>query len=163
MYVHIPLSAFALDLARHSNDGEGNTPFIKENGCNKMTCTRSGCSNVQCYVCHLSCEYSHFDDRARGGAKGNCPLFDQSVEQRHENEVSAAEKQARQQVVDENPGVDAELLEVKISDKVVKDDIERRKKVVPLGLPQPPFPNGHAGEWARLFRPAVYMVHEKDG
>lgn len=92
-----------------------------------MTCTRSGCRNVQCYVCSKSCDYSHFDDSTRGGKKGNCPLFD-SVEERHRNEVHAAEEEARKKVTDENPGVDAELLKIDFSEKVKQDD-DRRKGV----------------------------------
>ncbi|KAK4248301.1 hypothetical protein C7999DRAFT_40445 [Corynascus novoguineensis] len=103
------------------------TPFIKENGCNKMTCTRSGCKNVQCYVCSKSCDYTHFDDRSRGGKKGNCPLFD-DVEQRHEDEVKAAEELARKQVVSENPNVDEDLLKVNFSEEVRRDEERRRAR-----------------------------------
>lgn len=48
-----------------------NTPFVKEEGCNKMTCTRNGCMNIQCYVCAKSCGYDHFNDVGRGGKAGN--------------------------------------------------------------------------------------------
>jgi len=105
------------------------TPFIKEAGCNKMTCTRSGCRNVQCYVCSKSCDYSHFDDAARGGKRGNCPLFE-SVEQRHQDEVNAAMEEARKKVADENPDVKADLLEIKFSERV-KEDEERRMAANP--------------------------------
>ncbi|KAK4448025.1 ring finger protein [Podospora aff. communis PSN243] len=101
------------------------TPFIKENGCNKMTCTAVGCRNVQCYVCSKSCDYAHFDDTTRGGKKGQCPLFD-SVEQRHEDEVRAAELKAREQVAQENPNIDAEAFQFNFSERV-KQDEERRK------------------------------------
>lgn len=92
-----------------------------------MTCTRSGCKNVQCYVCSKSCDYSHFDDRSRGGKKGNCPLFD-DVEQRHEDEVKAAEELARKQVVSENPNVDEDLLKVNFSEEVRRDEERRRAR-----------------------------------
>ncbi|KAJ4289492.1 hypothetical protein N0V88_006974 [Collariella sp. IMI 366227] len=78
------------------------TPFIKENGCNKMTCVRPGCRNVQCYVCSVS------------------------VEQRHEDEVNAALQEARKQVAEENPDVSADLLDIAFSERVKQDD-ERRK------------------------------------
>ena len=91
-----------------------------------MTCTRNGCYNIQCYVCHKSCDYTHFNDTNRGGKAGNCPLFD-STEQRHEDEVTTAEKEARQRVEQENPEVDAALLDIRVSSKV-KDDEERRKR-----------------------------------
>ena len=102
-----------------------------------MTCTRNGCFNVQCYICHKSCDYSHFNDRHRGGKEGNCPLFDKNVEQRHEDEVQAAEKQARKQLADEHPEVEVELLEVKVSDKVKQDD-QKRKANILAGVAPPP-------------------------
>jgi TRIAD3 protein (E3 ubiquitin-protein ligase RNF216) len=95
-----------------------------------MTCTRNGCHNTQCYVCHKSCGYSHFDDASRGGKSGNCPLFD-SVEKRHEDEVRAAEEQARKKVSEENPDVDAEALEIMASDKVKGDGARRRRDPYP--------------------------------
>ncbi|AEO60847.1 hypothetical protein MYCTH_2310513 [Thermothelomyces thermophilus ATCC 42464] len=110
--------------------------FIKENGCNKMRCTRAGCGNVQCYVCSKSCDYSHFDDRSRGGKRGNCPLFD-DVEQRHRNEVRAAEELARKQVASENPDLNEDLLKVNFSEQAEKDDERRRTTVNPA---PPPFP-----------------------
>ncbi|KAK0744973.1 hypothetical protein B0T21DRAFT_280521 [Apiosordaria backusii] len=100
------------------------TPFIKENGCNKMTCTRNGCRNIQCYVCSKSCDYAHFDDTARGGKRGNCPLFD-SVDQRHAQEVRDAEEAARKRVAEANPDVDASLLNIHFSDKVKEDESRR--------------------------------------
>ncbi|KAJ2907314.1 hypothetical protein MKZ38_003170 [Zalerion maritima] len=104
------------------------TPFIKEHGCNKMTCSK--CGNRQCYVCGKSCDYAHFDDPARGGQSGNCPLFDNTVglEQRHQDEVRLAEEAARAQVQSENPDIGEDLLKIKVSDKV-KDDEERRRAV----------------------------------
>ncbi len=93
-----------------------------------MTCTKSGCKNIQCYVCSKSCGYDHFDDASRGGTKGNCPLFD-SVEVRHQEEVQAAEEQARKRVAEENPGIDARLLEIKLSDRVKEDEHRRRRGV----------------------------------
>lgn len=84
---------------------------------------------MQCYVCSKSCDYSHFDDSSRGGKKGNCPLFD-SAEQRHEEEVLAAEELARKKAVEENPDVNAELLQFNFSEKVKRDD-ERRKAADP--------------------------------
>ncbi|OAA57067.1 ring finger protein [Niveomyces insectorum RCEF 264] len=115
--------AMSLALIRKCN--KCNTPFIKELGCNKMMCTRAGCGNVQCYVCSVSCDYSHFDDASRGGKKGNCPLFD-SVEKRHEDEVRAAEEAARRQVTAKNPALDVNLLKINVSAKVLEDEKQRR-------------------------------------
>ncbi|EXK32037.1 hypothetical protein FOXG_08437 [Fusarium oxysporum f. sp. lycopersici 4287] len=106
------------------------TPFIKEEGCNKMTCTRKGCGNVQCYVCSKSCDYDHFNDERRGGKQGNCPLFE-SAEERHENEVNAAEKAAKQKVLEENPELASapELLDFNMSERVKTDDMRRKNKL----------------------------------
>lgn len=100
-------------------------PFIKENGCNKMTCTK--CRNIQCYVCSKSCDYSHFNDASRGGKTGNCPLFDDGfgVEKRHRDEVQAAEEQARKKALEMHPEVQADLLEFRLSDKVKKDEEQK--------------------------------------
>ncbi|VBB84173.1 Putative E3 ubiquitin-protein ligase [Podospora comata] len=106
------------------------TPFIKENGCNKMTCTRKGCGNIQCYVCSKSCDYSHFDEPARGGKPGNCRLFDET-EERHAREVREAEEAARKKVAEANPEVDSSLLEIKFSDKVKQDEAKRAAAQIP--------------------------------
>ncbi|CZR64578.1 uncharacterized protein PAC_14476 [Phialocephala subalpina] len=108
------------------------TPFVKEEGCNKMTCTRNGCFNIQCYVCSKSCSYDHFNDQARGGKPGNCPLFE-SVVERHEGEVSKAEKEAVAKVLAEHPEYTEEDLKVKMSENVKKDD--ERKKLADPRLP----------------------------
>lgn len=103
------------------------TPFVKEEGCNKMTCTRNGCRNVQCYVCSKSCSYDHFDDSSRGGKKGNCPLFE-STSVRHDTEVQKAEKEALDRVRAEHPEYTEEDLKVKMSENVRKDDEVRKSK-----------------------------------
>ncbi|KAL2018220.1 hypothetical protein VTK56DRAFT_1127 [Thermocarpiscus australiensis] len=100
------------------------TPFIKEMGCNKMTCPRAGCFNMQCYVCSKTCDYSHFYGPHSNDA-GKCPLYE-SIEKRHQEEVQAAEEKARKEVAEENPTVDVELLKFSFSERV-KEDEERRK------------------------------------
>ena len=104
-----------------------------------MTCTQAGCRNMQCYVCHQTCDYSHFNDPHRGGKTGNCPLFD-SVEERHIDEVRRAEEQARAQILKEFPDVNAELFQIKVSDKV-KEDEEKRRKASKVPGPGP-IPHG---------------------
>lgn len=102
------------------------TPFIKEEGCNKMTCTRNGCHNMQCYICHESCDYNHFE--GRGGKPGSCPLFD-NVEHRHQDEVERAERIALQQVQAKHPEYTEEDLKVHVSQVVKEDEAKRRAKV----------------------------------
>lgn len=45
--------------------------------------------------------------------------------------MRAAEEQARKRVAEENPDVQAELLEFKVSEQVKKDDEERKKRQAP--------------------------------
>ncbi|KAF2764972.1 hypothetical protein EJ03DRAFT_221617 [Teratosphaeria nubilosa] len=102
--------------------------FIKEYGCNKMTC--SSCAHMQCYICSKSLtDYNHFDQapgRATGGGEHTqkCPLYD-NVEERHEREVREAEEAARAQAVAENPDVTADDLEIKVSDSVKRSTAAR--------------------------------------
>lgn len=95
-----------------------------------MTCTQAGCRNVQCYVCHKTCDYAHFNDPHRGGKTGNCPLFD-SVEDRHIDEVRRAEEEARRQAQEDNPDVNVDLFEIRVSDKVKEDEERRRQAAKP--------------------------------
>lgn len=110
------------------------TPFVKEEGCNKMTCTRNGCFNVQCYVCSKSCSYNHFDDRGRGGKSGNCPLFE-SVYERHDNEVKKAEQEALAKVRADHPEFNDEDLKVKVSDLVKQDELRLKANDPRANLP----------------------------
>ncbi|CAG8974924.1 hypothetical protein HYALB_00006711 [Hymenoscyphus albidus] len=114
------------------------TSFIKEEGCNKMACTK--CGNIQCYVCSKSCGYDHFNDPHRGGKPGNCPLFE-DVEARHDEEVGKAEKEALEKIRAEHPEYTEEDLRIRFSDEVKKDE-ERRKSRHPgmAGVPM-----GHPG------------------
>lgn len=134
----------AMSRAMIRNCNKCGTPFIKEHGCNKMTCTRSGCRNVQCYVCSKSCSYDHFDDVSRGGKKGNCPLFDDH-EQRHREEVEKAGKATREKLAAEDPELVEEHLRFNMSSKVTQDE-ERRSKHARhhAGIPDPPVDRANA-------------------
>ncbi|KAF8626497.1 hypothetical protein AX17_006551 [Amanita inopinata Kibby_2008] len=80
----------AMSAALMRNCPKCNKAFIKDFGCNKITC--NGCGTLSCYVCRQIIRgYEHFD-RTPGNvastskAGGLCPLYD-SVEARHAEEV----------------------------------------------------------------------------
>lgn len=108
--------------------------FIKEYGCNKMTCP--SCKNLQCYVCSATLKgYDHFDQHPGGGARvgGKCPLYD-NLEERHEREVQAARETATALVIANNPDVAPEDLEIKLSDAVKKATERQIRAAGPEGL-----------------------------
>ena len=80
-------------------------------------------------------DYNHFNEGPHGGRQGGqtlngakkCPLYD-NVEERHEREVKEAEAAARAQVLNDNPDVTEEDLQIKISEKVKKTDVDRIKR-----------------------------------
>lgn len=102
------------------------TPFIKESGCNKMTCTK--CQAITCYVCNkIITGYEHFNDPNRGGKSGNCPLFD-NHEARHEEEARAAARAVKEQIRTENPDITDKDLEIQLSEAVKKQEEDRRRR-----------------------------------
>ncbi|KAI9670423.1 MAG: hypothetical protein M1829_004746 [Trizodia sp. TS-e1964] len=100
--------------------------YIKETGCNKMTCTK--CGSFQCYVCSKTIEngYSHFNDPAGRGNGTKCPLYD-NTEQRHEEEIKKAEKAAIEQVKALHPEIDQGDLKIEVSEAVKLRDAQRQQ------------------------------------
>lgn len=102
-------------LIRHCNRCKN--PFVKEFGCNKMTCTK--CHNMQCYVCSKNIKnYDHFGN-------GRCPLHD-NQEDRHEQEVQKAEAEALAKIRQERPDISEEELKIEVSDRVKRAEQARR-------------------------------------
>jgi E3 ubiquitin-protein ligase RNF216 len=106
-------------------------PFVKQVGCNRMTCPTKGCDSVQCYACSKPCEYGHFDKRDVNGNLVSCPLHD-SVEERHEQEVTRAEREQLGKVLAENPEYSEEDLKIKVSEEVKKSEEKRRERDISL-------------------------------
>jgi hypothetical protein len=80
----------AMTEALLRNCNKCNNRFIKEDGCNKMTCP---CGNLQCYICSQNITgYDHF-------GKGKCPQYDDTKE-RHRREVAAAQERAVQNLLE---------------------------------------------------------------
>ncbi|KAF2189577.1 hypothetical protein K469DRAFT_562812 [Zopfia rhizophila CBS 207.26] len=98
-------------------------PFIKEYGCNKMTCTN--CRNTQCYICSKDVSgYDHFSDNSH---PNRCPLHD-NVEARHEEEVKKAEAVALALLRAEHPDISEEELKIQVSDRVKQEEDARRQR-----------------------------------
>ncbi|KAJ7709797.1 hypothetical protein B0H17DRAFT_238676 [Mycena rosella] len=91
--------------------------FIKEQGCNKMTCPN--CFALSCYICRkLITGYDHFAQQpgqpavassSKTGAK--CALWD-AVEQRHAEEVTEAAKKALEEYKQAHPDINEDNLKV---------------------------------------------------
>ncbi|KAI9801813.1 MAG: hypothetical protein M1825_003186 [Sarcosagium campestre] len=92
------------------------TPYLKQDGCNKMTCPK--CKTMQCYVCSkVITDYRHFNDKRMGGNTEGCPLYE-DTNVRHAQEVAKAEKLASEKAKAENPDISDEML------KITKPDVE---------------------------------------
>ncbi|KAG1729566.1 hypothetical protein EDB19DRAFT_115472 [Suillus lakei] len=102
--------------------------FIKEHGCNKMTCPN--CRTVSCYICRKVINgYEHFGNsnpRDRHVDKNKCLLWD-PVEQRHATEVQEAAKKALEELKRDHPDVDESNIKIDI----------------PIAGPAQPVPNMH--------------------
>ncbi|EFI28034.1 hypothetical protein CC1G_14060 [Coprinopsis cinerea okayama7 len=106
--------------------------FIKEDGCNKMTCPH--CRTMSCYVCRqVVTGYDHFHNQQQPGMpvgsssrKPKCPLWD-SVAHRHSEEVKKAYEEALAKLKESNPDVEI--------GKDIKVDLPE--------APPPPVPGQH--------------------
>ncbi|KAI0155027.1 hypothetical protein GGR57DRAFT_491923 [Xylariaceae sp. FL1272] len=98
---HILEEAMSDALIRRCNQCQ--SPFVKDEGCNKMRCSK--CGTMMCDVCRQTIkDYTHFNDVSRGGKTGRCALYDQS-QSRYEQEVRKAEESTRKKVKEDNPEV----------------------------------------------------------
>ncbi|KAJ3717653.1 hypothetical protein DFJ43DRAFT_789592 [Lentinula guzmanii] len=97
----------AMTRALMRNCPNCNKAFVKEEGCNKMTCPH--CHTLSCYVCRQPVlGYDHF---SRPGASASsssnskkCPLWE-PAENRHAQEVKAAAEEALARYKRDNPDV----------------------------------------------------------
>ncbi|KAF9054814.1 hypothetical protein BJ165DRAFT_1337360 [Panaeolus papilionaceus] len=88
--------------------------FIKEQGCNKMTCPH--CRTLSCYICRQVIKgYDHFNQMPNqpgpSRKSGKCSLWDK-VEERHAEEVKAAHDKAMEKYREEHPDVETDALKV---------------------------------------------------
>ncbi|CAA7261257.1 unnamed protein product [Cyclocybe aegerita] len=107
----------AMTRALMRNCPKCNKAFVKDAGCNKMTCPH--CRTLSCYVCRKVINgYEHFNQNPPGRPStsqqnGKCLLWDQ-VEERHAAEVKAAAEKALADWKRDHPDVDEENVKVDI-------------------------------------------------
>ncbi|KAG8223928.1 hypothetical protein J437_LFUL003736 [Ladona fulva] len=76
--------------------------FIKESGCNKMTCT---CGAIMCYLCRQPVkDYKHFNPESHRQSD-LCPLYSNDG-QLDFNAVKAMAKKAKEEVLQQNPDIE---------------------------------------------------------
>lgn len=79
------------------------TPFLKSDGCNKMTCS---CGAKMCYLCRKPVtDYSHFF--GQGGektSKATCPLWSDN-QTLHETDVAKGAFEAKAEIEEQEPDV----------------------------------------------------------
>ena len=102
--------------------GKCKVRILKEDGCNKVICTK--CYAVLCDYCGKDISkqmYNHFDGQGRAppgvntdDKTGKCPLYDES-HKRKDQQVDKAEKEAMAKVRAEHPDLSEEDLKIKFS------------------------------------------------
>ncbi|PIL26358.1 hypothetical protein GSI_12114 [Ganoderma sinense ZZ0214-1] len=120
--------------------------FIKEMGCNKMTCPN--CGTLSCYVCRKVINgYDHFNQQPPYTQKSDpnkCALWDTTgVEGRHSDEVTAAAKKALEEFKRAHPEMDDKDLHVDLLPPPPVAGPARGAPYVhvpPMGMPHAPPP-----------------------
>ena len=105
--------------------GKCKVRILKEDGCNKVICTK--CYAVLCDYCGKDISkqmYNHFDGQGRAppgvntdDKTGKCPLYDES-HKRKDQQVDKAEKEAMAKVRAEHPDLSEEDLKIKFAKEV---------------------------------------------
>jgi len=100
-------------LCRTCNNPRCKKLFFKEEGCNHMKCT---CGWEMCYICRATIKgYEHFKN-------GKCVLHE-DTKKRNSDDVTSAEKVAKDEYLNEHPELEVELSEQKKGEK----ELEREK------------------------------------
>lgn len=105
--------------------GKCKVRILKEDGCNKVICTK--CYAVLCDYCGKDISkqmYNHFDGQGRAppglntdDKAGKCPLYDES-HKRKDQQVDKAEKEAMAKVRAEHPDLSEEDLKIKFANGI---------------------------------------------
>ncbi|EIW78179.1 hypothetical protein CONPUDRAFT_107947 [Coniophora puteana RWD-64-598 SS2] len=146
----------AMTAALMRNCPKCNKAFIKEMGCNKMTCP--DCRTISCYTCREVIRgYDHFSN----GKK--CNLWDSldgtaGPDRRHEAEVAAAREKALEQYRKDHPDADAhELKAVEVQLAVPGGSKNAGRSGVHQRVPQAAQGMQHVGQ---RIRDAEHLMQE---
>ena len=111
------------------------TPVLKDDGCNKMICTKCRCAICDYCGKDITKEgYSHF--AGQGTNRPNaCPNYDDTFT-RNDARIKAAQKGAMDKIRAENPVLSEEDLKIKFSEKVTSGPERRAGMLIrPLDIP----------------------------
>ncbi|WEW57422.1 RBR-type E3 ubiquitin transferase [Emydomyces testavorans] len=120
---HMPMrhkieEAMSQAIIRNCPNSKCKMPIIKEDGCNKMYCTK--CRSVMCYICKQDITkdgYNHFTVK-----QGACPLHDLGrADRRHYEEVARAQITATKEALKSNPELKPTDIEVELPEKNFDD------------------------------------------
>ena len=106
---------------------------LKEDGCNKVSCSRCGC--VHCDMCGKDITkdaYAHFSDYGPRGKGSGCKVHD-DTDKRRRAKVEAAEKETMAQLRAHNPDLKEEDLKIKFSKEVLKGPQRSNLYAMPYG------------------------------
>ncbi|KAH9942854.1 hypothetical protein B0H21DRAFT_511019 [Amylocystis lapponica] len=136
--------------------------FVKEMGCNKMTCPN--CRTLSCYVCRkIITGYDHFNNPPPYNGKqdaNKCTLWDSSVEGRHSDEVTAAAKRAMEEFKEAHPELSEEDLKVDLPPPAAGPSNPAHGQQVPRGVPHVQVPPVHfAPALPQAFPQAIMQQH----
>lgn len=100
-------------------------PFVKEFGCNVMTCPSPGCGAVFCYVCRQLIDgYNHVKSGPCSGAL--------IVEVLHETDVKEAHQRALEEYKHDHPEIDEDHIKIDLPSAVSK--LDSTVPLAPLGV-----------------------------
>ncbi|KAK2467968.1 hypothetical protein APHAL10511_000263 [Amanita phalloides] len=135
--------------------------FIKESGCNKITCYT--CHTVSCYICRKIINgYDHFNNHnqpnaaSSSEASAKCPLWDpSSIDVRHAQEVKEAAEKALADLKSKNPHIDANSIKVDLPDAKQPPKPRLELHFPALAIPPAPNPGHRANQPARPQVPVI--------
>ncbi|KAL3912974.1 MAG: hypothetical protein SGILL_006675, partial [Bacillariaceae sp.] len=141
------------------------TPFVKHDGCNKMTCNVVGCGKKSCYLCGVEVQdYEHFCNHKLRGKNIPCPcgkpcrLFT-STEEMIERDRKARQEAGRK--VLEADGLNEERIRDILQSPDAKKKAESEKKPAARAQDQPAGDPGVAADAVERMRQGGVLRNQR--